>query len=88
MTIPAIAPPDSPPPPLDSVAPERVILAPVATGVTKGIVVVGLFVAVTVVCPEVVGRIGAPAVAPGVVYVAYPAPELPPFAFALHCPEV
>lgn len=63
MTIPAMAPPESPPPPLCSV-PVKVMFAPVATGDMNGSVVVGLAVRVTVNWPEVVGRYGAPAVAP------------------------
>jgi hypothetical protein len=62
MTIPAMAPPDSPLLALTSM-PLRVTLAPVTTGGMNGTVVVGALVAVAVVMPEDVGRRGAPAVA-------------------------
>ena len=42
----------------------RVMFAPVATGVSNGIVVVGLLVTVAVVSEDDVPRIPAPAVAP------------------------
>lgn len=68
MTMPAMAPPERLAP-LDEFSEVRVMFAPVATGVSKGTVVVGLEVTVAVVTPEVVPRMAALAVAPGVVYV-------------------
>jgi hypothetical protein len=62
MTMPAIAPPDSPLLALTSI-PLSVTLAPVTTGGMNATVVVGVFVAVAVVTPEDVGRRGAPGVA-------------------------
>lgn len=68
MTIPAIAPPDSPPPLFDD-ADVMVTLAPVATGVWNGSVVPGVTVelavvlglAVTMISVDDVGRRGTPA---------------------------
>ena len=71
MTMPAMAPPESPP--LLEWTAVMVTFAPVATGVWKGMVVVGLCVAVTTVTPEEVGRMGAPAMPALVVVVSEPA---------------
>ena len=61
MTIPAIAPPERPPfPEADALV--SVALAPVATGVWNGTVVVGLMVFVATTTVPVVGRSGAEAV--------------------------
>ena len=72
MTIPAMAPPESP----ECCASDavRVMLAPVATGASKGTVVDGAAVVVTTAVVLDVWRIpgpavATPAVAPGVVYV-------------------
>lgn len=62
MTIPAIAPPERPVLVLSALVVVRVTLAPVATGASKGTVVVGLDVAVTTTRVLEVGRSGAPAV--------------------------
>lgn len=61
MTMPAMAPPERPL--LSAWVPVRVMFAPVATGVWKGTVVVGLFVWVTSTSEEEVPRIGAVPVA-------------------------
>ena len=77
MTMPAIAPPESPPLAV-ALSDVSVMLAPVATGVSNGIVVVGLRVLVTVVTVDDVGlraAVAPPApatttvVAPAVTYV-------------------
>lgn len=62
MTIPAIAPPERPPlPPPSSVVGSIPTSAPVATGVSKGTVVVGSPVSVTMTRVLDVGRKGTPA---------------------------
>src|ERR1700761_3697888 len=70
ITIPAIAPPDSPPPPDGTGV---AVCAPVETGVWKGTVVVGEMVAVMMTPPLVVGRRGAEYPTPVVVKPPLPA---------------
>lgn len=83
ITMPAIAPPDRPCELLDS-APVRVMFAPVATGATKGTVVVGEEVAVTITKVLLVGRIaGEIPVEPLELTLDVLAP-----AAAAHCPDV
>lgn len=83
ITIPAMAPPDRPCELLDS-APVRVMFAPVATGATKGTVVVGEEVAVTITKVLLVGRIA------GEIPVELPELTLGVLdpAAAAHCPDV
>ena len=69
MTMPAIAPPESPPPPVLAVA----FAGPVVAGVWKAMVVVGETVWVTITPLIVVGRAGMVPTTPAVVKPPLPA---------------